>query len=94
MNGVSNIVIRLSLSLGRVLVDITAGTVQPNPISIGTMLRPESPILRKSLSMKKATRAVYPLSSRIDRKKNNVMIIGRNDNTLPIPAKTPSITKP
>ena len=28
---------------------MTAGTVQPNPISIGTKLRPESPILRSGL---------------------------------------------
>ena len=49
---------RQSRSLGRVRVDMTAGTVQPKPISIGTMLRPDRPILRSSLSMKKATRAI------------------------------------
>ena len=58
MNGVSRIVMRRSLSLGSVRVDMTAGTVQPKPISIGTMLRPDRPILRRSLSMKKATRAI------------------------------------
>ena len=58
MNGVSSMVIFLSRSLGIVLVAITAGTEQPNPMSSGTMLRPESPILRSSLSMKKATRAM------------------------------------
>ena len=57
MNGVNKIVMRLSRSLGKVLVDITAGTVQPKPINIGTMLRPESPIFLNNLSMKKATRA-------------------------------------
>ena len=51
-------VIRLSRSLGRVLVAITAGTVHPNPISIGTILRPESPIRLKSLSVTKATLAI------------------------------------
>ena len=58
MNGVSKIVIFLSRSLGSVLVAMTAGTVHPNPTSIGTMLRPLRPILRSSLSMKNATRAM------------------------------------
>ena len=84
---------RLSLRLGNVLVDMTAGTVQPKPMSIETMLFPESPILRKSLSIKKATLAMYPLSSRIERKKNNVTTIGRKLRTLPTPPKIPSITR-
>ena len=58
MKGVSKIVMRLSRSLGRVRVDITAGTVHPKPINMGTMLRPERPIFRNNLSMKKATLAV------------------------------------
>ncbi len=58
INGVSKIVIFLSRSLGSVLVDITAGTVQPNPISMGTMLRPDKPIFRSNLSIKNATRAI------------------------------------
>ena len=58
MNGVSRIVMRRSRSLGRVRVDMTAGTVQPKPISIGTMLRPDRPIRLRSLSMTKATRAM------------------------------------
>ena len=37
---------------------MTAGTLQPKPISSGTMLRPVRPIFRISLSMMKATRAV------------------------------------
>ncbi len=39
--------------------------------------------------MKKATRAIYPLSSSIERKKNSVTMIGRNERTLPTPAKMP-----
>ena len=35
-----------------------AGTEQPKPISIGTKLRPESPMRRSSWSMTKATRAM------------------------------------
>ena len=58
INGVKRIVILRSRSLVKVLVAITAGTVQPNPISIGTILRPESPILRSNLSMTKATLAI------------------------------------
>ena len=56
-------VIFRSLSDGSVLLAMTPGTVQPKPINIGTILRPDSPILRRSLSMTKATRAIYPLSS-------------------------------
>ena len=87
-------VILRSRSLGSVLVDITAGTVQPKPISIGTMLRPERPILRSILSMKKATRAMYPVSSSMDRKKNITTIIGRKLSTLPTPSKIPSMISP
>ena len=58
MNGVSRMVIRLSLRLGNVRVAITAGTVQPKPISMGTMLLPDSPMRLSSLSMKNATLAM------------------------------------
>ena len=39
-------------------VAMTAGTVQPKPISSGTMERPERPMRRRSLSITKATRAM------------------------------------
>ena len=58
IKGVSRIVILRSRSLGSVRVAITAGTVQPKPISIGTMLLPESPMRLKSLSITNATRAM------------------------------------
>ena len=58
MKGVSSMVMRLSRSLGRVRVDITAGTVQPKPISMGTMERPDRPMRLSSLSITKATRAM------------------------------------
>ncbi len=58
MNGVSRMVIFLSRSLASVRVAMMAGTLHPNPMSMGTKLRPESPILRSSLSMTKATRAM------------------------------------
>ena len=86
-------VIFRSRAEGRVRVDMTAGTVQPNPISMGTMLRPDRPIFLSSLSMKKATRAMYPLSSSRDRKKNRITMMGRKLITLPTPWKIPSITR-
>ncbi len=58
MYGVSRMVILRSRSEGRVRLAITPGTVQPKPMSMGTMLRPERPILRSSLSITKATRAM------------------------------------
>ena len=67
--GVSKIVIFLSRLEESVRVAIMAGTVQPKPLSIGTKLRPESPIFRKSLSITKATLAIYPESSKMERKK-------------------------
>ena len=58
MKGVRRMVIFRSRSEGRVRLAITPGTVQPKPMSMGTMLRPERPIFRRSLSMTKATRAI------------------------------------
>ena len=49
---------RRSREDGRVRVAMTAGTVQPKPMSMGTKLRPDRPIFRRSLSMTKATRAI------------------------------------
>ena len=51
-------VILRSRSLESVRVAMMAGTLHPKPISIGTKLRPERPILRSSLSMTKATLAM------------------------------------
>ena len=58
INGVSMIVIFRSRSEGSVRLAMTPGTVQPKPISIGTMLRPDRPIFRSSLSITKATLAM------------------------------------
>ena len=58
INVVSRMVILRSRSLDRVRVAMMAGTEQPNPMSMGTKLRPESPMRRISLSMTKATRAM------------------------------------
>ena len=91
--GVSRMVILRSRSDETVRVAIMAGTEQPKPMSIGTMLRPDRPIFRSGLSITNATRAMYPVSSRMERKKNSVTIIGRNTSTLPTPAKMPSIIR-
>jgi len=56
--GVRSTVILRSRSEESVRVAMTAGTEQPNPMSIGTKLLPESPIFRSSLSMTNATRAI------------------------------------
>ena len=58
MYGVRSMVIFLSRSEETVRVAMMAGTVQPKPMSMGTKLRPESPIFLSSLSMTKATRAI------------------------------------
>ena len=51
-------VILRSRSDGSVRLAMTAGTVQPKPTSMGTMLRPDSPMRRSSLSITNATRAM------------------------------------
>ena len=93
INGVSIIVILRSRSDDNVLLDITAGTVQPKPINIGTILFPESPILLSSLSITNAILAIYPESSRSDRKKNSTTIIGTKLTTEPTPTKIPSVIR-
>ena len=92
MNGMSRMVRRLSCEEGRVRVAITPGTEHPKPISIGTMLRPERPSLRSSLSETNAMRAMYPLSSSMDRKKNSTMMMGTKLSTEPTPPKIASTT--
>ena len=42
--------------------------------------------------MTNATRAMYPESSKSDRKKNSVTMVGRKLSTLPTPLNTPSMT--
>ena len=92
MNGVRRIVSFLSLAEGSVLVAITAGTVQPKPISSGTMLLPLNPTFRSRVSLINATLAIYPLSSSIDRKKNRITITGIKLITVPTPENIPPLT--
>ena len=58
MYGVRRMVILRSRSDETVRVAMMAGTEQPKPMSIGTMLRPESPMRRRGLSITNATRAM------------------------------------
>ena len=67
-------VILLSFSFSIVRVAIMPGTAQPDEIKKGIKLSPESPNLRKIRSMINATRAMYPQSSRMDKKKNTIAI--------------------
>ena len=84
------IVILRSLSFSIVRDAITPGTPQPEPISIGIKDLPDSPNLRKILSMINATRAIYPQDSRNARKINNTSICGTKPSTAPTPATIPS----
>ena len=84
-----NIVRYLSLLLSRVLVAKTAGTVQPKPTIRGTNAFPGRPINLMNLSIKKAARAIYPESSRIESIKNIIKIIGIKVVMVCIPVPIP-----
>ncbi len=90
INGAKRAVSFLSFSLSKVLADIIAGTVHPNPVIIGRKAFPESPIFLMNLSIKKATLAIYPLSSNIAIHKNKANIIGNKTIIPPTPATIPS----
>ena len=93
-NGMTLIVAVLSLSSEMVLVLTIAGTLQPNPIIIGIKALPLNPNLRNNLSKIKATRAIYPVSSIIEKNKNKRRICGRNPKTENKPARIPSHVSP
>ena len=85
------IVIRRYFSLSIVRVAMITGK-PPDPIRNGMNDFPERPNLRKILSMIKATRAMYPQSSRIERNKNTIAICGANPIGAPRPPMIPSTT--
>ena len=66
-NGITRTVAILSFSVANVLVLVIAGTEQPKPIIIGINALPLTPNLLKIRSRIKATRAIYPVSSKIER---------------------------
>ena len=86
-------VIRRSFSFSIVLVAIIPGTPQPELIKNGIKDLPDKPKRLKILSMMKATRAIYPQSSRIDRNKKTIAICGANPIGAPSPPIIPSTTK-
>ena len=63
-----------SFSSASVRVLMNAGTEHPKPIIIGMNALPERPNLLKILSRMNATRAIYPLSSRIEKNRNSKRI--------------------
>ena len=73
---------------------IIAGTLQPKPIIIGIKALPDNPNLRKIRSRIKATRAIYPVSSKIEKNKNNNKICGTKDKTAKTPPRIPSQINP
>ncbi|SUQ49825.1 hypothetical protein CNEONATNEC32_02440 [Clostridium neonatale] len=90
MNGTKRAVNFLSFSLSKVLAVIIAGTEHPNPIIIGINAFPDSPIFLISLSIIKATLAIYPLSSSNVIHIKSTKIIGNNTSIPPTPATIPS----
>ena len=74
MNGVKIIVIRRSFSFSIVRLAIIAGTLHPDPINIGMNDFPDNPNFLKRRSIIKATRAIYPQSSRIEIRRNKIII--------------------
>ena len=89
ISGIISIVISLLLGLSIVLVAITAGTLQPNPMIIGMNDFPCRPILCMRRSMMKAARAIYPESSRRDMNRYRRRILGKKTSTLPTPPIIP-----
>ncbi len=90
INGTQSAVVRLLSS--SVLHASNAGTLQPNPITMGTMLFPESPHKDMGVSIINAIRAMYPESSKSERKKKRSSTLGKNAKTLPNDDIMPSQT--
>ena len=90
MNGAIMIVAIRSLGFSIVRVAIIPGTAQAKLLSKGTNAFPCNPTARIRRSIRKAARAMYPLSSRMEIKRNSSRICGRNASTPPTPAIIPS----
>ena len=81
--GYNNTVVKVAEDSGRMYIQwsvdgIDSVSYTHLPIIIGTNDLPERPIFIKSFSIRKAVRAIYPESSRKERKKNNSIICGKN----------------
>ena len=93
IRGIISIVMMRLFLFSMVLVAITAGTLQPKPMTIGMKDFPWRPILCISLSMMKAPRAIYPVSSRREMNRYRRRIFGRKTSTLPTPPMIPFTTR-
>ena len=82
-----------SLGLAMVRAAMIPGIAQAKLESKGMKERPERPTPPINRSNKKAARGRYPDSSRIKMKKNKIKICGKNTNTPPAPAITPSTNR-
>ena len=78
---------------GRDAADIIAGTAQPKPVTRGITHPPDSPSLRRGLSIMAAAFDMYPLSCNIPNSKNRTAIIGIKERTLPTPGHIPFIMR-
>ena len=86
-------VIRRSFQFSIFLVAITAGIAQAVPEINGTKLFPLNPNRRIIRSIKKTTRLIYPLSSKMEMNRNKKAICGIKITMPPIPDTIPSANK-
>ena len=93
MNGATNMVMSRSFQLEIVRVAIIPGIAQAMLDINGTTLLPFKPNGRINRSMMNTTRYKYPLSSKMEMKKNNMAICGTKTTTPPIPGIIPSEIK-
>ena len=77
INGVINITRSRSFLDSKVRLAMIAGTVHPNPNTIGIKALPDNPNLSMISFITYATRAIYPLSSKKASAKNKMMIFGK-----------------
>ena len=93
INGATRMVTSRSLGVSMVRAAMIPGMAQANELSIGMKLFPCSPTLLMRRSIRKAARAMYPVSSSRPMKKKRRQICGRKTTTAPTPAMTPSTSR-
>ena len=93
-NGESIMVSRRSFSSSNAFVAIMPGTAQPKHIRSGMNALPDSPNRLHARSSMNATRAIYPVSSSMDKNKYNSITCGIKLSTESSPDKSPPHRKP
>ena len=83
-------VIKRSFQFSIFRVAIIAGIAQAVPEIKGTTLFPLSPNFRRTRSIRKTTRLMYPVSSNMDINTNKIAICGIKITTPPKPGMIPS----